>query len=125
MFRYLLKIASLDENLIVKQKARFFNHILEYQEAFDISKFTQPEHTSAKDENDGLIGEEFDTAAIMTVGSGVRVQKATSDEIQEAEQARKLGYQEYESEMFSSLGDGGSGSQIEVGILGSSRATSH
>ena len=61
----------------------------------------------------------------MTVGSGVRVQKATSDEIQEAEQARKLGYQEYESEMFSSLGDGGSGSQIEVGILGSSRAMSH
>ena len=30
MFRYLLKIASLDENLIVKQKSRFLNHILEY-----------------------------------------------------------------------------------------------
>ena len=40
MFRYVLKIASLDENLIVKQKSRFLNHVLEYKEAIDLAKFS-------------------------------------------------------------------------------------
>ena len=47
MFRYVLKIASLDENLIVKQKARFLNHILENKEMFDLGKFTLVEPVAA------------------------------------------------------------------------------
>ena len=39
MFKYVLKVASLDENLIVKQKSRFLSHILEYQESIDLAKF--------------------------------------------------------------------------------------
>ena len=43
MYRYVLKVASLDENLIVKQKARFLSHVLEYREEMDLKKFTAPE----------------------------------------------------------------------------------
>ena len=40
MLKYVLKVASLDENLIVKQKARFLSHVIEYRESFDISKLS-------------------------------------------------------------------------------------
>ena len=40
MFKYVLKVASLDENLIVKQKARFLLHVQEYKESVDISQFS-------------------------------------------------------------------------------------
>ena len=36
MYKYILKVASLDENLIVKQKARFLCHILENTENLTI-----------------------------------------------------------------------------------------
>lgn len=41
MLKYVLKVASLDENLIVKQKSRFLTHIVEYKETIDVTKFTQ------------------------------------------------------------------------------------
>ena len=37
MLNYVLKVAQLDENLIVKQKARFLSHVLEYKDSIDIS----------------------------------------------------------------------------------------
>lgn len=40
IFKYILKVASLDENLIVKQKARFMGHIFEYSRDLDLTKFT-------------------------------------------------------------------------------------
>lgn len=41
MLKYVLKVASLDENLIVKQKSRFLAHIFEYKESVEVAKFTQ------------------------------------------------------------------------------------
>jgi len=43
MLKYVLKVASLDENLIVKQKARFLTHVHEYKDNVDIAKFSQAE----------------------------------------------------------------------------------
>ena len=40
MLRYVLKVAQLDENLIVKQKARFMSHVLEYKDSIDLAKLT-------------------------------------------------------------------------------------
>ena len=37
MLRYVLKVAQLDENLIVKQKARFLSHVIEYKDSIDLS----------------------------------------------------------------------------------------
>jgi hypothetical protein len=51
-----------------------------------LAKFTQPEPISHEDGDDRFTGEEVDSAAIiMTLGSGVQVQKATNAEIQEAQ----------------------------------------
>ena len=41
MLRYVLKVAQLDENLIVKQKARFMSHVLEYKDSIDLANLTQ------------------------------------------------------------------------------------
>jgi len=36
IYKYLLKIASLDKNLLVRQKSRFASHVLENREALDL-----------------------------------------------------------------------------------------
>ena len=48
MFKYIMKVASLDENLIVKQKARFLNHIFEYKESLDMQKFSPTEASTSE-----------------------------------------------------------------------------
>ena len=37
MYKYVLKVATLDENLIVKQKARTLNHLLDNQDTLKIA----------------------------------------------------------------------------------------
>lgn len=37
MYKYVLKVATLDENLIVKQKARILTHLLDNQETIKLS----------------------------------------------------------------------------------------
>ena len=37
MYKYVLKVAALDENLIVKQKARILTHLSDNQETIKIS----------------------------------------------------------------------------------------
>ena len=37
MYKYVLKVAALDENLIVKQKARILTHLLDNQDTVKIS----------------------------------------------------------------------------------------
>ena len=37
MYKYVLKIATLDESLIVKQKARMLSHLLDNQDSLQIN----------------------------------------------------------------------------------------
>lgn len=63
MLRYVLKIAQLDENLIVKQKARFFSHAFEYRDSIDLSALTQ-EPDIAKQASHAS-GQQISSAAIV------------------------------------------------------------
>jgi len=51
MYKYVLKVATLDENLIVKQKARILTHLLDNQETIKLSLEVEEK---AAQEADGL-----------------------------------------------------------------------
>ena len=101
MYRYVLKVASLDENLIVKQKARFLSHVLEYREEMDLKKFTAPETVKNVAPQPARSDETNDKVNLLSL-SYPEMEQANANQMQEAEQARRLGYQEVDGEMIDS-----------------------
>ena len=123
MFRYVLKIASLDENLIVKQKSRFLNHVLEYKEAIDLAKFSQTESLSTQIEGNFDQHQQSQDQNLIDFDRKP-MDQASDQEILEAEQARRLGYQALDGEMVaSSLGqDGGVAHSREHDLMSAANA---
>ena len=57
----------------------------------------------------------------MIGGNEVQVEKATPEQVAEAEESRRLGFQELQAEMISSLGAGSGvaiGREVELNLLG-------
>mmetsp|Transcript_38583 Transcript_38583/g.50571 ORF Transcript_38583/g.50571 Transcript_38583/m.50571 type:complete len:90 (+) Transcript_38583:151-420(+) len=89
MLKYVLKVATLDENLIVKQKARFLTHVLEYKEAIEVGNLTQAEPL-ALDSSDLGPSSPTEAATILPLGKKAKkaIAKAPKDQIEEAERIR-------------------------------------
>ena len=97
MFKYIMKVASLDENLIVKQKARFLNHIFEYKESLDMQKFSPTEVSTSESRSNNAIAKdrsadnEFDNnpdAKLLKTPD--RMPQASKDELEKASTERHL-----------------------------------
>ena len=116
MLRYVLKVAQLDENLIVKQKARFMSHVLEYKDSIDLADLAQDEPEQAKPSSSNTSAMNVDsqlTSKLDLLDSSISnvdqttMELATTQQIKEAEQARSLGFQEVDdSELLFNATDG-------------------
>ena len=107
MFKYILKVASLDENLIVKQKARFLNHIFEYKESLDMQKFCPTEVSISESVSSDILlkdrsaNNEFDNnndAKLLQTPD--RLPLAPQDELEKAATERHLSVQNHESDLL-------------------------